>query len=93
MFAPQHFPQACCLVLTGREESLPTERLALEGFLHLPGASDTIILCLSRGIELNYKCLELIPFPKELFTCTDASSDGNHTASEGPSGHMSAPGL
>ena len=33
---------------------------------------------------LNCKCLELVLFPKELLTHTDASFDGSHTASEGP---------
>ena len=44
---------------------------------------------------LNYKGLELVPFPKELFTHTDISFAGSHTAFEGPSvwGHVSSSGL
>lgn len=42
---------------------------------------------------LNYKGLELVPFPKELFTHTDISFAESLTTFEGPSvwGHMSVP--
>lgn len=34
---------------------------------------------------LNHKCLELVPFPKVLFTHTDVSFDGRHSVFEVPS--------